>query len=1042
MADNLNIALIMRLVNKVSGPAREVRGDLAQLEGQTDAMAQSSRRLGGAQAAIGRAGRLAMRGVALGAGAATAASGNSVRLAASMQDAWSEANKTLELTPKQLQQLQGDVDQLATRIPLLRRDFVDIAAQAGQIGIRGRESTLAFIEDAAKMSATFDVTASDAARMMGEWRSQMGYSQEEVRALADKINYLGNTTNASSAELAEYTSRIIGIARGAGMAEDTVLALGTSMIAMGHAPEVASTGLRALLRTMTKTGDAITASQQRVLNKIGLGDEWDSINRQMQTDAEGAIMRVVEGIASLPVEERMSAAAQLFGEEAQRSMGELLSNVDLMEQSLGRSKLLKGTSGSMETEFLALSDDVLDNWQKLKSAMAARHDDLGESLLGPINDGLKSTVEFITTLDERVTVFDRAQQAARGFFKGLDFQGGGTLADQLDAVWSRVSLFLVGDPSADGGEVLAGIFQRAEAAGERLGAVLDRIEPIVSSTISLLGSFTGMVVTSVKSYFEGWLGGAAPYLENITARLGPMADKVRAIFDNFSRAFSALGSDGAAQDGVSSFGRLMGQLAGILGGAALQGLDASLSIIEGVSRALSALIAGDYSGALAPVREFFAWLGTFVPELPDLETMLAPLRRALDWFKGLDAGQILPEIDWQRLVPELPDMDAALAPLRDAFDWLSSLDPAALLPDIDGAEIVARIKGWFSFEWREILPKWDWGQIIPELPDFGAIFGDADKSLEERLVSRASGNLIASDYERGLEIAREIAAGKLEIDTAMAELETRVAQSTRWGVTVGAEANQALKMLDLLKEIKAEAAAPMPEPPPIATPETLLEAARAAEKLEARFPALDAAARRVLGSVRNLISQIETALAGVDLAGEGTRLGRGLADGLLSQVEAVRAASAQLGAAIKSGMPAQARVAVTMSGGGSGSKVQGKRDAGGPVRRGMAYQVAERGMELFIPGSDGLVLPTRQITAALALASSIAPAAGITPARASTLAQVASPAPGGQRQGDTINITVNAGRGMDEQALAREIARQIAAQKRKSTGALYDEADV
>ncbi|MDM8344150.1 phage tail tape measure protein [Pseudochrobactrum sp. sp1633] len=59
-------------------------------------------------------------------------------------------------------------------------------------------------------------------------------------------------------------------------------------------------------------------------------------------------------------------------------------------------------------------------------------------------------------------------------------------------------------------------------------------------------------------------------------------------------------------------------------------------------------------------------------------------------------------------------------------------------------------------------------------------------------------------------------------------------------------------------------------------------------------------------------------------------------------------------AAVISGNPA---VAAPPSGGGASIKVDGARAKGGPVRKGGVYRVNEEGEELFVPGTDGTIIP-------------------------------------------------------------------------------------
>jgi TP901 family phage tail tape measure protein len=739
--NDLNVSVIMRLVNKLRGPAREAQGDLQRIEAQTERLEKRTGGAARAQVLMGQAGRVAMRGVAIGAGAATLAAGNSIRQAIKMEDAWSDANKTLELSPVALAQMKDQVDAMATRIPIAREGLVDIVATAGQLGIRGSADIMAFTEDAAKMAETFDVAAGNAAGMMGSWREQMGYSQDEVRLLADQINYLGNTTAANSAQLAAYTTGIVGIADEAGLTEEAMLALGAAMIASGRAPEVAVTGMRALFRTMTSGADQMTKAQSDVLGSIGLMRDWNDIQLQMQTDSEGAILRVVTALSSLSEEQRTAAAGDLFGEEAARALGPMLTNVEKLEGALDRIPEIAAAAGSMNAEYLALSEDVADNWKRVKNALAARSEGFGETMLDPINAGLKGTLELLASLDERANVFERIGTGWQGFASGFSSGGGNEIAETLGRISGAIGDFILGVEGQDPGEVLARVFVRAKEMGERAGAVRDAVVtayapiieqfkslqtaagallngdfanaqsmisdffdwlgtaeiprldykaiyeqllptevmdmPAVQSFISLTQSvFDALhgIATFVKNtgaaFLGGWLDGFSASIDPAMKRLSATYDQLQPIVDNFTRIFTALGSlfSGAAEDdGVTSWFASFGELIGAISGTAFEIL---ATVLEGIARAIVAV-----TGAVA---------------------------------SALDG-----------------DFAGAADSLRAFFTWLGDL----LLPEwLDDFSLGDYFAGAFDFEWIDMLPSWEWGDIIPDMPsfsmpDFGGLFG-------------------------------------------------------------------------------------------------------------------------------------------------------------------------------------------------------------------------------------------------------------------------------------------------------------------------------
>lgn len=908
---------------------------------------------------MGQAGRVAMRGVAVGAGAAALAAGNSVRGAVKMQDRWSDANKTLELTPVALEQMKDAVDAMATRIPIAREGLVDIVATAGQLGIRGSADIMAFTEDAAKMAETFDVAAGNAAGMMGSWREQMGYSQDEVRLLADQINYLGNTTAANSAQLAAYTTGIVGIADEAGLTEEATLALGAAMIASGRAPEVAVTGMRALLRTMTSGADQMTKSQSDVLGSIGLMQDWNDIQLQMQTDSEGAILRVVTALSSLSKEQRTAAAGDLFGEEATRALGPLLTNVEKLEGALDRIPEIAKAAGSMNAEYLALSEDVADNWKRVKNALAARSEGFGETMLDPINAGLKGTLELLASLDERANVFERMGQGWKGFTSGFSSGGGSEIAETLGRISGAIGDFILGVEGQDPGEVLARVFIRAKEMGDRAGAVRDAVvtayAPIIEQFKSLqtaagalLNGEFSKAQTMVSDFFD-WLGTAEiPQfdLREIYAQLMPteffnlpivqsVIDALQGLLDAFSSLASLVKNTGAAFFGgwISGFAEAVQPASEHLSSAYDQ-LQPIIDNFARIFRALSeAFGRADDSDA---VTNWFAKFGEIAGELAGdaivaLATVLEGIARAILAVTGAVASALE------------GDFAGAADSLRDFFTWLGDLLLPVWLDDFSLGDYFA---GAFDFEWIEMLPSWDWGTIIPDMPDFGAMFGGGEAELPvtiaPELLKITRGKKVGArgvykdGFEEGARLAREYGEGLL----SLVEL-----QSKLQGISVVSDEDETrlremLALIDQVNNAPVKAAPMSAGVPDVPTIKEVRADTGKVEALQAKITAVLSDAQEMPGVVEAAMRQAEQA-AMLDLTSAGADMMQTLATGIRSGTAEVVAAVSAMADQVRRAMPTAPAVQLVA---GAQPKVQA-RAVGGNFGPGFLL-TGERGPEL------------------------------------------------------------------------------------------------
>ncbi|SFQ14627.1 phage tail tape measure protein, TP901 family, core region [Roseivivax halotolerans] len=981
---DLNVALIMRLVDRVTGPLKDIQGELGQVERRTNRFAKAGVFAGKAMLGIGAA-----------AATGTAAA---IGQAASMEDAWSEANKTLEMTPDQLEALKNGVAGLATEIPIATRGLVEITGVAGQLGLRGRQDVLAFTEDAAKMAATFDVTAGQSAQMMGSWREQMGYTQDEVRRLADQINYLGNTTAADSAGIASYTTAVVGIAKEAGMAEETVLALGASMIASGRAPEVAATGLRAFMRTMTETADGMSSAEADIVKKIGLADEWSSIQTQFYTDAEGAIRRVVTAIETLPEADQNNAISKLFGEEAGRALGPLLGNVENLEKALGRIPQIKLADGSMQAEFEALSDDVVDNWRKVRNALGEGVVGYGDTFLDPINDALRSTLDFLTTLDERVTVFDRLGTSWDGFMAGIGGGQGAALLERLAEIRAAIGAFVFGTTDGDAGEELAGIFQKAEAAGVRVSEVIGDISEFSSAIAegdwrSALGdvraffAWLGELVLpsflldpSVPEGLQTFVDGFTEPFERAKARLGDAWDQLGPVLENYRRIFSSiwelmsgLGSSGeldASMAGLDTINRILGTLLGFAVEGAARGIEAIARGLETITGTVAALLEGDWAGAGREMRE---------------------------WFEFLD----------DLIIPDLPDLGAVL---DDALD----------------------------FAWADVLPDWDWGKIIPEMPSLADLRGmfsfggeevDAAKAEMQAALDEArkaaNGDFIPfgrEDFTLGQDLVAEIEAGSLEVEAAVSRL--RDARATL-SEDDRDRAEEMIAILDGIEARRATLDVPIELPPPTQMP-TIADVAADAEDvadLERKIAAVTEAAEALPPEIRAMVTDVEGILSGLDFTGHGQRMMNTLAEGIRAGTAEVIAATQAMAAQVSAALPTSP--AVTLAAETASVPVQA-RAAGGDFGPGWLL-TGEEGPELEYRSRGGFIAHHGQLQEMVAMSREVVQGMTSMPAIASAKPLLSSRAGGAARETRVSvgDIHIHAAPGMDERRLAREAVAEL-----------------
>lgn len=280
-------------------------------------------------------------------------------------------------TPQQFQQMSRDILELSKNIPMTADGLGQIVAAGGQSGI-ARNELVSFAEEAAKMGVAFDITAEQAGTMMAQWRTAFKMGQSDVVALADKINYLGNTTAASAPQISDVITRVGPLGEVGGVASGEIAALGASLVGAGINSDVAATGIKNLILAMA-SGESATKTQQEAFAALGI--DTVELAQRMQTDAKGAILDVLQSISRLDKASQASALQNIFGKESLGAIAPLLSNLDGLRANFDKVADASLYTGSMEQEFATRSQTTANSLQLMNNRLDAAEIAIGQGLL-------------------------------------------------------------------------------------------------------------------------------------------------------------------------------------------------------------------------------------------------------------------------------------------------------------------------------------------------------------------------------------------------------------------------------------------------------------------------------------------------------------------------------------------------------------------------------------------------------------------------------------------------------------------------------------
>ena len=297
--------------------------------------------------------------------------------------ALADVRKVVDGTDADFERLTGRIKSMTEELPLTATGLAQIAAAGGQLGVPIDELDQ-FIELAARMSVAFDLSVDQAGEAVAKLSNIFNIPIENVEALGDAINTLGNTTAAKEAEILNVLTRIGGTASQFKLTAEQSAALAATMIEMGASSEVAGTGINALL-TKLQTANVQGPKFQDALD--GMGISANQLAENIRTNPQQALTEFLRTLSQLDDEARAETLTQLFGQEYQDDIARLLNGLDKYDASLKRVTDTGTTAGAMQREFNARMETTEAQIQLMQNGLNAVAINLGSIFLPAIREG-------------------------------------------------------------------------------------------------------------------------------------------------------------------------------------------------------------------------------------------------------------------------------------------------------------------------------------------------------------------------------------------------------------------------------------------------------------------------------------------------------------------------------------------------------------------------------------------------------------------------------------------------------------------------------
>lgn len=459
---------ISRLEGEYESLSREIAlGNDSFYRAGTSLQSFSEQGMKSADTAMAVGKKWSVAGAAVGAVALVGA-----KAAIDYESAFASVTKTVDGTTAELDKLSDGIRQMALEVPTSAADLAELAAVAGQLGIK-TENIESFTRTIADLGVATNLSGEEGASMLAKFANITKMDQGDFSRLGSSIVELGNNFATTEADITAMAMRLAGAGNQVGMSEADILGLSAALSSVGIEAEMGGSAISKIIVQMqlasAKGQDAFKGLQEvaerngiawesvsaavanggkeltNMSNSMGLGNKGlaelyknagdakasledfgyvagmtgDDFAKAFQEDAVGALGAFIEGLGN--ASEKGTTAIEMLD-----NMG--ISEVRLRDAMLragGASELFAGaieTSNKAWGENTALTDEAETRYETMASKIQLAKNkitdlaiEFGAQLLPALADALEASEPLIESIKNMVKSFTEASPATKKF---------------------------------------------------------------------------------------------------------------------------------------------------------------------------------------------------------------------------------------------------------------------------------------------------------------------------------------------------------------------------------------------------------------------------------------------------------------------------------------------------------------------------------------------------------------------------------------------------------------------------------------------------
>lgn len=432
------------------------------------------------------------------------------------------------------------IQQLGREIPLATNEIADMVTAGSRMGV-ARDQLIDFTRTSAMMADAFELPAGELADNMGKIAGLFKIPIPAIGELADSINYLDDNAISKGGDIIEFLTRTGGVASAVKVTGQEMAALGSTLLTLGERTETAGTAANAMFQKFA-AADKGTKNFKSALKELGISSA--AVQKGMQQDATGTMMKVLAAIGKLPKEKQLGVMVELVSLEHSDTLAKLANNTEEWRRQLALANS-EAAKGSMSREFAARLQTTNAQWTLMKNRTSEVAVNLGSVLLPAINDTFKAISPLVNVVADFARENPKVTKAIVGTVVALTSLKVGGLALGYaftfvkGAALSTVGLFY----RVSAGAAVAGASTASAAAGPTLlgKAFMFAGKGIIWMGRALLMNPIGLAITAIagaayliyenwdklKPWFTALWDDIVAKFETAVVKIGGMIDSVK-----------------------------------------------------------------------------------------------------------------------------------------------------------------------------------------------------------------------------------------------------------------------------------------------------------------------------------------------------------------------------------------------------------------------------------------------------------------------------------------------------------------------------------